>query len=65
MGMDISYEKKATGTLTATSKIDPDTFFQLPIYPGRVDLPVEVKNTDGVVVTKGYVSLSIPHFVQN
>ncbi len=34
MGMDIEYLKKATGTLTAKSDIDPAKFFELPTYPG-------------------------------
>jgi hypothetical protein len=56
MGMDVSYVKKATGELTATSLIDPSTFFVLPKYPGPVVVPVEVKNSDGVVVTTAGVS---------
>eukprot|EP01035_Chromulina_nebulosa_P019531 gene19531-25429_t len=59
MGMDVDYLKKASGKLTAKSTIDPNTFFVLKEYPGRVDVPVEVFNTDGVVVTKGHVKLWI------
>lgn len=55
MGMDISYLKKATGQLHGVSNIDPETFFTLPQYPGEVKVPVEVKNNDGVVVSKAEV----------
>ena len=55
MGMDVDYVKKDTGKLTATSSIDPATFFSLDEYPGLVDVPVEVKNADGVLVTKAKV----------
>lgn len=63
MGMDIDYLKKATGTLTATSKIDPKTFFELPKYPGEVRLPVEVTNAAGVVVSKAHVSTLTFYFL--
>lgn len=53
--MNIDYLKKATGTLTATSLIDHNTFFALPTYPGEVKVPVEVRNADGVLVTKADV----------
>jgi hypothetical protein len=56
MGMNIDYVKKATGKLTATSDIDPETFFNLPKYPGEVYVPVQVKNSEGVVVTRASVS---------
>lgn len=56
MGMNIEYVKKATGTLTATSTIDPQTFFKLQSYPGEVKVPVEVRDSQGVVVTKANVS---------
>lgn len=56
MGMDISYLKKATGQLHGVSNIDPETFFTLPQYPGEVKVPVEVKNNDGVVVSKAEVN---------
>lgn len=55
MGMDVSYLKKATGRLEATSTIDPATFFELPKYPGEVKVPVDVKNAEGVLVTKAEV----------
>jgi hypothetical protein len=55
MGMDVKYLKKATGKLTATSDIDPQTFFALPVYPGEVSVPVDVKNAEGVLVTKAQV----------
>lgn len=55
MGMDINYVKKATGKLTAVTKIDPEEFFKLPKYPGRVDLPVNVMNEEGTVVTTAAV----------
>ncbi len=59
MGMDISYLKKATGKLHGTSSIDPDTFFSLQQYPGEVKVPVEVKNNEGVVVSKAEVRLAL------
>lgn len=59
MGMDVDYLKKATGTLTATSSIDPNSFFELSEYPGRVDVPVDVKNSEGVLVTRAKVKLWI------
>lgn len=59
MGMNVEYLKKATGTLTATSKIDHTTFFDLPQYPGPVLVPVVVTNAEGVVVTKADVKLWI------
>eukprot|EP01034_Spumella_vulgaris_P025337 gene25337-31782_t len=46
MGMDVKYLKKATGKLVATSDIDPQTFFALPVYPGEVSVPVDVKNAE-------------------
>eukprot|EP01032_Pedospumella_encystans_P021510 gene21510-24397_t len=51
MGIDVSYKKKATGRLTATSTIDANTFFTLKTYPGMVKVPVTVVNEDGTVVT--------------
>jgi len=59
MGMNVDYLKKATGTLTATSKIDHTTFFNLPKYPGPVLVPVVVRDEQGVVVTKADVKLWI------
>ena len=59
MGMNVDYLKKATGTLTATSTIDPKSFFELPHYPGPVLVPVVVTNAEGVVVTKADVKLWI------
>lgn len=56
MGMDITYKKKATGKLTASSTIDADKFFVLEKYPGQVKVPVDVVNADGVVVTSAEVS---------
>ena len=55
--MDVKYLKKATGTLTATTTIDPDNFFKLETYPGSVDVPVVVTNEEGVVVTSADVSM--------
>lgn len=57
MGMDVNYLKKATGKLTATSEIDAATFFNLDKYPGQVQVPVDVKNEEGVVVSSAKVSL--------
>ncbi len=55
MGMDVQYLKKATGQLTASTNLDPATFFTLPAYPGEVKVPVDVKNEEGVLVTKAQV----------
>ena len=59
MGMNVDYVKKATGKLTATSEIDPATFFVLEKYPGEVKVPVKVTDAAGVVVTKADVRLWI------
>mmetsp|Transcript_14602 Transcript_14602/g.21774 ORF Transcript_14602/g.21774 Transcript_14602/m.21774 type:complete len:161 (+) Transcript_14602:334-816(+) len=59
MGMDVNYLKKASGRLTASSSIDPSTFFALPNYPGEVRVPVEVTNSEGIIVTKADVKLWI------
>ncbi len=59
MGMEVDYLKKATGTLTARTDIDPETFFTLPQYPGPVKVPVDVMNAEGVVVTRAQVKLWI------
>ena len=56
MGMDVNYVKKATGSLTATSTIDPSAFFTLSKYPGKVLVPVQVVNSEGIVVTTADVS---------
>lgn len=55
MGMDVTYKKKATGKLTATSTIDANTFFTLEKYPGMVKVPVIVTNAEGVEVTSAEV----------
>jgi len=57
MGMDVNYLKKASGKLTASSSINPSTFFALSNYPGEVKVPVEVLNNEGVLVTKADVSV--------
>ncbi len=57
MGMDVAYKKKATGKLTATTNLDPATFFTLPSYPGEVRVPVDVTNAEGVVVTTAQVRM--------
>jgi len=36
-GMNVRYEAKAIGTLTATTEL-PDTFFELDSYPGNVQV---------------------------
>lgn len=56
MGMDVNYKKKATGVLTATTSIDPETFFKLEKYPGMVKVPVVINNAEGVEVTTAEVS---------
>jgi acyl-coenzyme A thioesterase PaaI-like protein len=58
-GMDVKYLKKASGTLTATTKIDPETFFLLEKYPGDVSVPVSVRDENNVEVTTGEVRLWI------
>jgi hypothetical protein len=55
MGMDVNYKKKATGQLTATTTIDPASFFTLEKYPGMVKVPVIVSNAEGVEVTTAEV----------
>ena len=59
MGMDIQYKKKAMGQLTATSTIDALKSFHLQQYPGQVIIPVEVKNSEGVVVSSANIRLWI------
>ena len=58
-GMDVNYLKKATGKLTATTDINPETFFTLEKYPGEVKVPVSVKDDDGLLVTTAEVRLWI------
>ena len=58
-GMDVNYLKKATGKLTATTDICPETFFKLEKYPGEVKVPVSVKDEAGVEVTSAEVRLWI------
>lgn len=58
-GMQVNYVAKATGTLTATSEIDPDTFFQLDKYPGNVHVPVVVTDDKGTPVVTASVELYI------
>lgn len=58
-GMDVSYLKKATGKLTATTDINPETFFLLEKYPGEVKVPVSVKDAAGIEVTSAEVRLWI------
>lgn len=57
MGMDVTYKKKATGKLTATSTIDANSFFTLEKYPGMVKVPVIVTNEEGVEVTSAEVNI--------
>ncbi len=59
MGMDVRYLKKASGGLTATCQIDPTSFFTLEKYPGEVKMPVEVKNSDGLLITDAVVCESL------
>ena len=58
-GMQVNYVAKATGTLTATSEIDPETFFQLDKYPGNVQVPVIVTDDQGKEVVTADVELYI------
>ena len=58
-GMDVNYLKKATGKLTATTDINPETFFLLEKYPGEVKVPVSVKDAAGIEVTSAEVRLWI------
>lgn len=58
-GMQVKYVAKATGTLTATSEIDPDTFFALDKYPGNVHVPVIVTDKEGNQVVTADVELYI------
>lgn len=59
MGMNVDYKLKATGKLTAETKIDPATFFKLDKYPGKVEVPVIVRNEAGAAVTTAEVRLWI------
>jgi acyl-coenzyme A thioesterase PaaI-like protein len=59
MGMNVDYLKKATGQLTAETNIDHTTFFHLDKYPGKVEVPVIVKNVNGDIVTTAEVRLWI------
>jgi acyl-coenzyme A thioesterase PaaI-like protein len=59
MGMNVNYVKKATGKLTAETIINEDTFFKLEKYPGKVEVPVTVRNAAGEVVTTAEVRLWI------
>ena len=52
--MDVSYLKKATGNLTAEATVPPNIFI-LDKYPGDVLIPVEVKDSNGVIVTNANV----------
>ena len=56
--MDVSYLKKATGSLTATADISPKIFL-LASYPGDIIVPIKVINTEGVLVTTADVRLYI------
>jgi len=58
-GMTVQYVAKATGTLTATSEIDPIEFFKLDKYPGNVQVPVIVTDKDGKEVVTAHVELYI------
>jgi hypothetical protein len=51
----VDYLKKASGKLVATTIIDPSTFFELKVYPGRVDVPVEARDSNNILVTKAQV----------
>jgi len=59
MGMNVDYKLKATGKLTAETNIDPATFFKLDKYPGKVEVPVIVRNAAGDAVTTAEVRLWI------
>jgi len=59
MGMEIAYEKKSYGKLTAHSDIDPNTFFKLEKYPGPVFVPVKVLNEAGETVSSAKIKVWI------
>lgn len=58
-GMQVNYVAKATGTLTATSEIDPENHFLLEKYPGSVKIPVVVRDKHGKEVVTADVELYI------
>lgn len=59
MGMEIAYEKKSFGKLTAKVDIDPNTFFKLEKYPGPVFVPIKVHDEKGQIVSSAQVKLWI------
>eukprot|EP01031_Cornospumella_fuschlensis_P028636 gene28636-34572_t len=56
MGMDVKYLKKASGVLTASATLPPSAF-DLPSYPAEVGVPVEVHNSEGILVSKAEVKI--------
>jgi hypothetical protein len=45
----------AVGVLTATSTVDPDKHFNFEVIPCQVDVPIEVKNEKGEIVSDATV----------
>lgn len=69
-GMKVQYLAKASGTLTATSRLgdsgsrddtveNPESAFLLDKYPGNIDVPVSVTDGDGVEVVRASIQLYI------
>lgn len=53
-GMTVNYIKKARGTLSGTSWIDPNA-----LVPGNQTVPVEIQDMSGDVVVRADITLSI------
>ncbi len=53
-GMTVNYIKKARGTLSGSSWIDPDA-----LVPGNQTVPVEIQDISGDVVVRADIMLSI------
>jgi acyl-coenzyme A thioesterase PaaI-like protein len=63
-GMQVEYLAKAKGTLTATGSLGtaaetPSSAFDLPEYPGTIQVPVSVTDKDGVEVVRASIDLYI------
>ena len=55
-GMNVQYVKKARGTLSGRSWIDPDVF-----APGDHSIPVEIYDMSGNIVVRTDITLSVTH----